>query len=49
MELKKFSQCSIWAMGWMTEEFVFKYWQGQKIFLFSTVSILALKLTQHPI
>jgi hypothetical protein len=36
-------------MGWPTEESLFKCWLGQEMFLFSTVSTLALGFPQPPI
>jgi hypothetical protein len=43
-----FSQCSCYAMGWVTEE-MFNSLQGQEIFLFSKPSTPALEPTQSPI
>jgi hypothetical protein len=36
-------------MGWMAKELDFDFWQGRKIFLFSTASRLAVGPAQPPV
>jgi hypothetical protein len=44
-----FVQIGVIVLGYRTDDWEFEFWQGLGIFLFTTVSSLALGPAQHPI